>query len=96
MIYKAELSIAEKATEYEERRIEASIHEDHIYGPILLLNVVKYEEGNPTTTSTTENTFPPISVSDIIRLLHAYGPVAVSGHETKPAYPNPITVATDG
>ena len=87
MIYKVELSIAEQASDYDGKRIEARIHDDHDFGPILLLNTVAFKEGNPTTTCTNEISFPPLSVSDLIRLLAAYGYAAQSWHQVGPPYP---------
>jgi len=87
MIYKAELSIAERADAYDDKRIEASIHDDPDHGPIMLLNVVAYEDGSKVTTSTNEMSFPPISVSDLIRLLAAYGYAGASWHQVSSPYP---------
>jgi len=79
MIYKAEMSIAEKATTYEDKRIEFSVHDDPEYGAVVLMNVAKYDEGNPITKTTNEYSFPPFLVSDLVRLLAAFGYAGTDG-----------------
>lgn len=90
MIYKVDLSIAEDATEYEGQRIEASIHDDHKYGPILLLNTIRHDEQLDGPRDEILVTMPPISVSDLIRVLHAHGYAAMSVHASSAPYLPPV------
>lgn len=88
MIYKVELSIAENALEYEDQRIEASIHDDVNFGPILLLNSIRHDESLDGKRDEILVTLPPISVSDVVRVLHAHGYAAMSAHVSAPPYQN--------
>lgn len=85
MILKTELSVAERAAEYDDVRIEISVHDDD-GGPIILLNTVKYEEGREGHSATVLVDFPPIAVNDLLRAIASFGYGVMAWNRGEPPY----------
>lgn len=86
MIFKTELSVAENATEYNDQRIELSVHDDPQEGTIILLTLVEYDEDSKSSSSKTVYNFPPISLNDLVRSIGVFGYLGTAVFRGDPPY----------